>query len=50
MLSLKIDIYTKKLLKMSPNAILNSISLPKGTLKSIDETPDLAWGLFCAWS
>ena len=36
--------------EQSPNAILNSTSLPKGTLKSIDETPDLAWGLFCAWS
>ena len=37
-------------MKMSPNAILNSTSLPKGTLKSIDETPALAWGPFCAWS
>ena len=26
-------------MKMSPNAILNSTSLPKGTLKSIEETP-----------
>ena len=37
-------------MKMSPNAILNSTSLPKGTLKSIDETPVLALGPFCAWS
>ena len=36
--------------EQSPNAILNGTSLPKGTLKSIDETPDLAWRLFCAWS
>ena len=37
-------------MKIYPNAILNSTSLPKGTLKSIDETPVLALEPFCAWS